>query len=103
MNATRFITLMIAIAGASVAFATGDVRAQQKYTISRPSSTASQYLQQHAIDVGDAPGHQVRVYELRFDYPERDLAFAGVVVKENITRGISGSRNSARPRTSRAA
>ena len=46
-------------------------------------------MEQHAIDVDGAPGHQIRVYKLRYDYPKKDMAFAGVTVKETMTHGIS--------------
>lgn len=64
--------------------------AQQKYRLNETAPMSkSQYLQEHAIDVGDRPGHQVRIYEIRYEYPAKDLAFAGVVVKESMTRGMS--------------
>jgi len=31
----------------------------------------------------------VRVYEIRYEYPKKDLAFAGVLVKQSMTRGMS--------------
>ena len=86
----RGITLSLAalfVAAASVA--SGEVLAQQKYRITQPPASTSQYLQQHAISVEDAPQHQVRIYEIRFEYPKKDFSIAGVLVKETIVRGIS--------------
>ena len=82
--------------------ATSNTWAQKKYTISRSPSTTSQYLQQRAIDVDDIPGHQVRVYEIRYDFPENDFAFAGVKVKESLTRGLSDYVNLSGPFTTYA-
>jgi hypothetical protein len=73
--------------------------AQKKYTISRAPSSTGQYLQQHAIDVEDSPGHQVRVYEIRNTYPDKDLSFAEVPVKESLVRGMSDYVNFSGPFT----
>ena len=74
---------------ASIGAASGEVLAQQKYRITQPPASTSQYLQQHAISVEDFPQHQIRVYEIRFEYPKKDFSIAGVLVKETIVRGIS--------------
>ena len=100
MSTIRLTALVVTLVAASAIVVTGDAWAQQKYTISRaPSSSNSQYLQEHAIDVDDQTGHQVRVYELRNDYPANDLAFAGITVKQSLTRGISDYVNWSGPFT----
>jgi len=43
--------------------------------------------------VDDVPGHRLRLYEIRQDYPQRDLSFAGVVVKYGLSRNISDAIN----------
>ena len=98
MTTIRLTTLVGVFLLAAALCATSAAWAQKKYTISSPSST-SQFLQQHAIDVDDSPGHQVRVYEIRNDYAEKDLAFGGVLVKESITRGMSDYINFSGPFT----
>jgi hypothetical protein len=35
----------------------------------------------------------VRVYEIRQEYPQKDLAFAGVIVKEGLSRNMSDAIN----------
>jgi hypothetical protein len=45
------------IAAAALSF-TGNAWAQKKYTISEAPASSSKYLQEHAIDAGDMPGHQ---------------------------------------------
>ena len=67
--------------------------AQQKYIITEGPKSKSQYVKEHIIDVGDRPGHQLRVYELRVEYPAKDLEFAGVKVKESFVRGTSDYTN----------
>lgn len=71
--------------------------AQSKYTINLPPATRAQYLQQHAIDVDDVPGHQVRVFQVLNTYSGSDLAFAGVPVKESVVHGISDYVNYSGP------
>jgi hypothetical protein len=102
MRTARLTTMVGALILAVALCATSNAWAQKKYTISRAPSSTSQYLQQHAIDVDDVPGHQVRIYEIRYDFPERDLAFAGVTVKESLTRGISDYVNYSGPFTTYA-
>ena len=55
---------------ALVLFAIPQVSAQNRCKMSWETAPAdSKYTQQLAIDVGDIPGHQVRVFELRRVYP----------------------------------
>jgi hypothetical protein len=64
--------------------------AQQVQTLSyKVSAENSKYTQQHAIDVGDVPGHQVRVYEIHRLFPKDAPAYDGVRVVESWTRAIS--------------
>jgi len=100
MTTIRFTTLVCSFLLAAALCATSTAWAQKKYTISRAPSSTSQYLQQHAIDVDDSPGHQVRVYEIRNSFPEKDFAFAGVLVKESLVRGMSDYINFSGPFTS---
>jgi hypothetical protein len=102
MRTIRLTALVGAFVCATALCATSNAWAQKKYTISRALSSTSQYLQQHAIDVDDVPGHQVRVYEIRYDFPEKELAFAGVKVKESLIRGISDYVNFSGPYTNYA-
>ena len=37
----------------------------------------ARYTQQHTIDVGDVPGHQVRVFEVRRTYPSNPPVING--------------------------
>lgn len=51
------------------------------------------YVEERAIDATDVPGHQVRIYQLKFKYPKKDLVFLGVPVVESISTGISDYTN----------
>ncbi len=68
-------------------------------TIGDAPQSKSQYVKEHIIDVGDRPGHQLRVYEIRIEYPANDLDFAGVKVKESYVRGMSDYTNWSGPFT----
>jgi hypothetical protein len=66
----RHCMLSLAAAGVIGLCATGIAAAQEKQRISYKVSAANtKYTQQLFIDVGDAPGHQVRVFELHRTYP----------------------------------
>jgi hypothetical protein len=68
----------------------GDALAQQKQKVSyKVSEQNSKYTQQLALDAGDAPGHQVRVYEIHRTFPAEAPLINGVKLKETWTRGIS--------------
>jgi hypothetical protein len=45
------------------------------------------------IDVGDVPGHVVRVFELHGDYKNIDLSYGGAKAKEGWVRGNSDYTN----------
>jgi hypothetical protein len=74
----------------AVAFPAGDAAAQQKQHVSYKTTTEnSKYTQQNVIDVGDVPGHQVRIYEIHRTYPTNQLAIGGLKLVEQWTRGTS--------------
>jgi hypothetical protein len=88
MNA-RYLAILFALTGTTALLAGPEAIAQQKYTISQPGSAISKFTQEHVIEVGDVPGHTLRVYEVRNEYPQSDLAFAGVAVKQMLSHGVS--------------
>jgi hypothetical protein len=47
--------------------------------------------------VGDVPGHQVRVFEIRRTYPSNPPVVNGVKIVESWTRGISDYTNNNGP------
>ena len=74
--------------------ATSEAWSQQKQSVSYSiPSGAARYTQEHLIDVGDVPGHQVRVFEIHTDYQNINVSFAGVKVKEAWVRGASDYTN----------
>ena len=57
----------------------------------------ARYTQQHTIDVGDVPGHRVRVFEVRRTYPSNPPVVNGMKIVESWTRGISDYTNNDGP------
>ena len=66
-------------------------QAQKHYPIEDKSEwSTGKYIQQHMIDVGDLPGHKVRILEVQRTYNDKSqLAVSGVKVKEAWVRGYS--------------
>ena len=90
MNRLVTLTLTVALGCLVVAVPTDNVLAQQKQQLSfKTSAENTKYTQQHLIDVGDVPGHQVRVYELHRTFPNNAPVMNGVAIKEQWTRAIS--------------
>ena len=76
---------------ALAAFSVSDVLAQERCKISRevPAGNTT-YTQQHVLDVGDVPGHQIRIYELHRIYPaDTKPNCEGIKLKESWDRGFS--------------
>lgn len=66
--------------------------AQQRYPIESKSEWQAEgkYTQQHIIDAGDIPGHQIRILEIHRTYNEKShFAVSGVKVKESWIWGYS--------------
>jgi hypothetical protein len=65
---------------------------RQQFSFTPPPGT-SKFEEQHAIDVGDVPGHQVRVFSLHSVNPQEAPVFDGVKVKEAWQRSMSDYTN----------
>lgn len=92
MNTFRRSWIVAVLFGVSAFVLSSAVWSQQKIPL-KQSDTEGGYVEERAIDVGDAPGHQVRIYQLKYKYPKKDLVFLGVPVKESFTSGISDYTN----------
>jgi len=78
----------------------GNALAQQKQKMSyKVSEQNSKYTQQLWIDAGDAPGHQVRAYEIHRTFPADAPMINGIKLKEIWTRGVSDLRGYNGPST----
>src|SRR5215467_8056248 len=76
----------------AVALAANDAIAQERLVF-KVSAENTQYMQQHTIDVGDVPGHQVRLFEIHRTYPSNAPTISGTKIVESWTRGISDYTN----------
>jgi hypothetical protein len=76
---------------ALAAFSMTNASAQEKCKMSGSTPAAnSTYTQQHVLDVGDVPGHQVRIFELHRTYPaDTKPNCEGLRRTESWTRGFS--------------
>lgn len=86
---TRYLTILLVFAGILGLSIGREAVAQQKYTITEPANAISRFTQEHTIEVGDVPGHELRVYQVQNEYPQNDLTFAGVAVKQMLSNGVS--------------
>jgi hypothetical protein len=75
----------------------GDALAQPEHLVIKVEEANARYTQQHTIDVGDVPGHRVRVFEVRRTYPSNPPVVNGVKIVESWTRGISDYTNNNGP------
>ena len=53
----------------------------------------STYTQQHEIEVGDVPGHKVRIFEIRAKFTDEAPRYAGVKVVETAHEGPATRRH----------
>jgi len=71
-----------------ILFVAGIASAQQKYPFNLTSAPqSSRYVQQHVIDVGDIPGHQIRIFEVHRIYTTDHPVIMGTKVVETWERG----------------
>jgi hypothetical protein len=88
-TAVAMLTAIIAI-GFAVTQTSGQEK--QKFSFSAPAGTSA-YTQQHEIEVGDIPGHKLRVWEIRAKYTTEAPSYAGVKVVEGWSRATSDLTN----------
>jgi hypothetical protein len=92
MNTRTKLTLTtMALLCLAVVLPAGDALAQQRNPrVSFKASAAnSKFTQQHDIDVGDQPGHQVRVFEIHRTFPNNAPVINGVKLTDLWSRGAS--------------
>jgi hypothetical protein len=69
-----------------------DALAQERLVF-KVAAENTQYTQQHTIEVGDVPGHHVRLFEIRRIYPSNAPVINGMKLVESWSRGISDYTN----------
>jgi hypothetical protein len=89
MKSSYMLALVLAAGVVISAFGTeASAQQKQKFLFKAPPGV-SKYEEQHAIDVGDVPGHQVRVYSSHAAYAQEAPVFDGVKVKEESVRALT--------------
>src|SRR3989442_1079962 len=93
LSAIRGLPALLAVL-VVVAFATTEGSAQDKFKISGKSLAANtKYTQQHIIDVGDVPGHQIRILVIHRTPTTEAAVYSGVRVVEEWARGYTDYTN----------
>jgi hypothetical protein len=83
-------SLLLAITAMLCSASSGPLAAQEKCKMKWEIPAAnSNYTQQHVIDVGDVPGHQIRIFELRRTFPNDQPNCEGLKRVEEWNRGYS--------------
>jgi hypothetical protein len=82
--------LLLAMTAMLIWVAPGPLSAQEKCKMKWevPAANAN-YTQQHVIDVGDVPGHQVRIFEVHRTFPNDQPNCEGLKRVEEWSRGQS--------------
>ena len=89
MKSSYMMALALAVSVVINAFGTeASAQEKQKFLFKQPPGI-SKYEEQHAIDVGDVPGHQIRVFSAHLAYTQEAPIYDGVKVKEAWNRGLS--------------
>jgi hypothetical protein len=82
-----FAATALAVVSSTLVVLSADAFAQEKQRVSYKVAAANtKYTQQHAIDVGDVPGHQVRIYEIHREYGKDGPVIGGERVVDQWTR-----------------
>jgi len=88
MRVTRRTLSTIAWMWLAAVLTASNALAQQRLVF-KVGAESTKYTQQHAIDVGDVAGHQVRLFEIHRTYPGDAPTIGGTKIVESWTRGVS--------------
>jgi hypothetical protein len=84
----RAATLTAAMAMLSLP-ATNVLAQESQRVFFSTSAENTKYTQQHLIEVGDVPGHHVRLFEISRTFPNDPPIIGGLALKEEWNRGVS--------------
>jgi len=74
----------------TIGFVVTQASAQEKHKFSFVTPPGvSAYTQQYEIEVGDVPGHKVRIYEIRTKYTGEAPSYAGIKATDSWGRATS--------------
>jgi hypothetical protein len=92
----RAATLTAAMAMLSLP-ATNVLAQESQRVFFSTSAENTKYTQQHLIEVGDVPGHHVRLFEISRTFPNDPPIIGGLALKEEWNRGVSDYTDSSGP------
>jgi hypothetical protein len=78
-----------AIAAALFVLANASIAQERQRVTFSTSREHTNYTQQHLIEVGDVPRHEVRVFEIHRTFPKDAPTIGGLGLKEQWSRGVS--------------
>jgi hypothetical protein len=91
---TRLRILSLATAGLIGLCATGIAAAQEKQKVSfKVLAENTKFAKQYTLDVGDAPGHRLVLFELHRTHPSNAPVINGVKLVEQIAYALSDNTN----------
>jgi hypothetical protein len=100
MNRIRITSAAMMAVSLGFALPTCNAIAQQlQHVTYKTSAENTKYTQQHIIDVGDVPGHQVRIFEIHRTYPNNAAMINGMKLVEQWTRAMSDFTDNNGPAT----
>lgn len=89
-RSARSVLLTVVVGTSLSLVGVGEALAQEKCKRKLDNSgAAAKYTQQHEMDVGDVPGHTIRIFELHRTYASDTANCEGLKRKEHWTRGYS--------------
>jgi hypothetical protein len=86
------VSVLLSVLLAAILLPANNALAQERLVFKVPPEHAK-YTQQHAIDVGDVSGHQVRLFEVHRIYPGNAPMINGIKIVESWTRAITDYTN----------
>jgi hypothetical protein len=90
---TTALLYSAATAGEPLSPIARDALARKQQVVFTAEAANSKFTQQHIIDVGDVPGHQLRLFEVHRTYPKNPPVINGINIVESWARGASDSTN----------
>jgi len=87
-TAQRALAMLAALIATGLVATPTSAQEKHKFSFITPPGL-SVYTQQHEIEVGDVPGHKIRIYETRANYTGEAPSYAGIKVVEGWTRATS--------------
>lgn len=90
--ALRIVAITTILSGFLLAPLGASAQERYRLRIDMPAAQ-TKYTYQHILDVGDIPGHQIRMYDIQRIYGDNAPTYRGVRALEELNRGQSDMIN----------